>query len=521
VVNPHKSPHSAPKDHQPAPSSPTLDSNDVHSQNCETEPSPPAPPSIHTSIHSTVDRCLSQDRKKTIPITGFRSSPLREADEALPGPLDTTGFGDEPTQPAQHDQNDPNLANRSSNALSNDRNLNKHRQAVDDSSELSKSMQVWMIEPTISKAEDHNGYDIRWYKYILPLSLSEFKDESRDFRRHFWQKKKSLREQFANLSHQERHVLHYFLNEGKSGIPGDPVTITMKSIKFMKMRPAREPITRMPWRCIHVLIEDDAAVEDRHSTRDTDEWQRIHPRPPHRQMLEPFQPPRPRYDAQHHAQYLPHQQIQGHIPVAARHHSHEPQLGYPRHQHLLDHHPHHDLGDEIFPVEDFVPREEYYQVQLPPKPIEIEPRARMPTRLHQRSRARGRSLRRRSPSSDSLSSGSERSDRHQSGHGRRASVYSDDESFRDPTPERRVVVGRSPVSLRERPNRRQSHFSSGANFRSEGPEAPAPLSEDAGYMQSSELEDKTAEDPTSEELSAEASQRIIDDLLAKYTTIYS
>lgn len=100
-------------------------------------------------------------------------------------------------------------------------------------------------------------------------------------------------------------------------------------------------------------------------------------------------------------------------------------------------------------------------------------------------------------------------------------MYSDDESFRDPTPERRVVVGRSPVSLRERPNRRQSHFSSGANFRSEGPEAPAPLSEDAGYMQSSELEDKTAEDPTSEELSAEASQRIIDDLLAKYTTIYS
>ncbi len=358
MVNPHKSPHSAPKDHQPAPSSPTLDSNDVHSQNCETEPSPPAPPSIHTSIHSTVDRCLSQDRKKTIPITGFRSSPLREADEALPGPLDTTGFGDEPTQPAQHDQNDPNLANRSSNALSNDQNLNEHRQAVDDSSELSKSMQVWMIEPTISKAEDHNGYDIRWYKYILPLSLSEFKDESRDFRRHFWQKKKSLREQFANLSHQERHVLHYFLNEGKSGIPGDPVTITMKSIKFMKMRPAREPITRMPWRCIHVLIEDDAAVEDRHSTRDSDEWQRIHPRPPHRQMLEPFQPPRPRYDAQHHAQYLPHQQIQGHIPVAARHHSHEPQLGYPRHQHQLDHHPHHDLGDEIFPVEDFVPRED-------------------------------------------------------------------------------------------------------------------------------------------------------------------
>ena len=54
----------------------------------------------------------------------------------------------------------------------------------------------------------------------------------------------------------------------------------------------------------------------------------------------------------------------------------------------------------------------------------------------------------------------------------------------------------------------------------EVPEGPTSLSEEE-EMQNSGIEDETAEDPTSEELSAETSRRIIDDLLAKYTTIYS
>jgi len=378
VVNPHKNPHSAPKDHQPALSSPTLNSSDVHSQKCETEPPPPAPPSIQTTIHSTVDRCLSQDRKKKISTPISQSGPLREAHVAMPYPLSATGSGDKPTQSAQHDQNVQDLTNRSGGALSNDKNSSKHRQAVDNSSELSESKQVWMIEPIISKAEDHNGYDIWWERYLLPLSPSEFRDRSRDFRRSFWQKKKSVSEQFAKLSKQERYVLEYFLNKGKLGaLPGNTL---IKTIKLMKMQPAREPITGMPWRGIHVLVErTDTAMPASVVTH--------------------------RHELHAHAQ--------------------------PQHQSV--NRPYHDPGEENVRFEELVAQDHrlHQEIDLP-RILETEPRKRMLPHRLQRSGARGETQSRHDWSSDSLFSGNDVGDRHHSSRGGHPPESSDEDMFDEP-----------------------------------------------------------------------------------------
>jgi len=472
----HNNPHSAPKDNQRAPDLPTLDSSDIRGQDCATEPLPPTTPSTHTTIRSTVDPFASRNDKPTIPIPGFSSSPRREADEALLGPLDTTGFDDEPTQSAQHDQKDPNLVNRSRNALSNDQNPNKHRQAVDDSSKLSESMQVWIIEPIISKAEDHNGYDIWWERHLLPLSPSEFKLVSRDFRdfrRSFWQKKKTISEQFADLSKYERYVLEYFLNKGKLGaLPGNT---SIRSVKLMKMQPAREPITQMPWRGIHVLVERTDLM----------------------------------------------------VPSALKLHAHA------QPQHHVVNRPYHDPGEENAHFEELVAQDHrLHPGILPPRIMETKPRARMPPHRLQRSGARGRTQSRHDWSSDSLFSendvgdrysplcpaddgfgfqhaawgvptrsgsgfaGIDVGDRHQSGRGGHPPVCSDDDSFYSP------------------------HAKADLATVNEVPEDPTSLSEEE-EMQNSGIEDETAEDPMSEELSAETSRRIIDDLLAKYTTIYS
>lgn len=448
----HRDSPSAPEDNQRAPDSPKSDSSDVRGQDCATEPLPPAPPPAQNLFRSTVEQ-----KTQT---TGFRSGPLREANVGVPGPFDKTGFGDEPSRPAQHDQNDRNCLNSSGNALSDDQTSNKHRQNVNTSVELYKGMEVWSIEPTIRRAADHNGYDIEWVMQSLELSLSEFEVETRRFRRLFWQKKQSVSEQLANLSQHERYVLEYFLTEVHSDFPGK---CSVKSIKFVKMRPAKEPITRMPWRGIHVLVEVmDAAGKDRRSSYNS----------------------KPLFQSRPHGLFGVRQPRSGPFEFGGG----QPQSG--------------DLG-----FRDGQPQSGLFGAHQPQfRIIKPEPRAKMPSLLHVRPRREERDRIRFRPeweqaqsqhdlSPDSLSSGSDAGD----------------------------VPGRATSPIHSQLHRRRSHSSAGANARTEIPDAPAPLSEEAesGVLLSSDYGYVTSADPTSEEHAAEPSQRIIDELLAKYTTIYS
>jgi len=307
----------------------------------------------------------------------------------------------------------------------------------------------------------------------------------------------------------------------------------------MKMRPAREPITRMPWRCIHVLVETVPAMEDRSSTY-SDERQIFHSRPhnsferrrPHRVHDPPFSNvsmhneihPQPQYHHQpsidfHGRQYSyfkhPHHTTDDHTTD-----------DHTTDDHTTDDHTtdDHTTDDEIVSVEEFMSHTDHHdQVQLPPHIIEAEPRARIPPHPRQRSSARGRSHSQHSSKSNLRFSRSGSGDRPQSGHGRRVSAYSNNDIFQEVRRNRRVIVERSVPRREKRPSRRRTPFSTGTNIRTEVPKAPAPLSEDVRDMQDSkfENEEQSAGDPRSEGFSAEASQRVIDELLAKYTTILS
>lgn len=525
----HRESPSAPQDNQRAPKSPTLDSSDFRSQDGATEPLPPGPPLAHNLFHGTADRFASQNDVPTNPTTGFRSGPLREVDVGVPGRFSTTGFGDERTQPAQYDQNDRNFSNSSGSALSNDTNSNKHRQTVDISSELSKSMEVWSIEPMIRRAEDHNGYDIEWVMHCLQLSPSEFKDESRRFRRPFWQKKQSVREQFANLSQQERYVLERFQTEAYSDFPGH---FSMKNMKFVKMRPAKEPITRMPWRGIHVLVErTDAAVKDRRSAYYS---KPLFPSRPHRMfgggqpqsglfgvrqpqsrlfgvrqprsgLFGGGQPQSSRFGGgQPQSVHVPpdsNASMHNHIPYPGEHHR-IPSMNFQGPQYHPIIHPHNDRADEIRPGKGSVPRNiRHYERQRPSRIIETEPRTGMPSHLRLRREARDRTQSLHDLSSDSRSSGSDFGDRNIIHCMRHAPACSDGD-------------------MSERRKKMAELYT--VKSRTENADAPAPHSEEAEAeeMQNSDMVDEAGEAPTSEELAAEPSVRIIDELLAKYTTIY-
>lgn len=501
----------------------------------------------------------------TIPTTGFRSGV--KADISVPGPFKTTGLGDKPTRPAQYHQNDRNSLNRSGSALSDEQNSNRHQQTVDISVELSKGMEVWSIEPTIRRAADHNGYDIEWVMHSLELSPSEYKVESRGFRRPFWQKKQSVSKQLANLSQHERYVLEYFLTEVHSDFSGE---CSIKSIKFVKMRPAKEPITRMPWRGIHVLVEiSDAAGEDRRSSYNSNPPFQSRPHGFFR-VRQPRSRPFEFSGGQHQsggnafvANQAPfggfgagqrqsggsafgagqRQSLFGSAPPqsglfgAGQRQSlfgsgpqqsglfgggqsqslfgggqpqprlfgggHHQDIHSPRTNNALtDDKVRDDTIDEVMPVKHY----RSYERRRPLRIVETEPRMEMLSdlRLSPRKEERRRTLfehewertqSRHDLSLDSLSSGSDAGD----------------------------VPGRATPPIHSPFHRNQSYSLRPANTRTEIPDAPAPLSEEAesGELQSGEMGYDALEDPMSEEHAAEPSQRIIDELLAKYTTIYS
>lgn len=537
----HSDSPSAPQDNQRTPESPTLDSSIVRSQDGATEPLPPGSPLAHDLFHGTVDRFASRNDMPTNPKTSFRSGTPREANVGVPGPFNTTRFDDEPTRPVQYDQNDRSFSNSSGSALSNDQSSNKHRQAVDKSSEPSKSMEVWSIEPLIRRAEDHNGYDIEWVMHCLQLSPSEFEVESRGFRRPFWQKKQSIREQFANLSQQERYVIERFQTEAYSDFPGH---FTMKSMKFVKMRPAKEPITRMPWRGIHVLIErTDAAVKDRRSAYYSKPlfpsrpniafgagqppsglFHTSHPqsslfgvRKPQSGLFGESQPQSGLFGGGQpqsglfgggqpqsvHDPPVSNVSMRNHIPPPPRHYG-QPSVAFhgPQDHPLI--HRHNDTTDKIRPMKGSVPLDEqHYQRQAPSRIIETEPRTGMPSYLRQRKRAH-RTQRLDDLSLDVLSSLSSVGDRHQKRRGEHPQAFA---------------------------NLLRSAHVRTIDYPTEDGDAPGRLSKEAEaeeeeadedvLMRGNEMEDDTAEDPTSEKLAAEPSLRIIDELLAKYTTIYS
>lgn len=193
-------------------------------------------------------------------------------------------------------------------------------------------------------------------------------------------------------------------------------------------------------------------VKDRSSVH-SDEGDLIRPRPCQEmpEMWEHPQPhPRP-YDQRlqvedpRWAAHLQQQQMHGQIPPPPPHHGQQPQMGWRPPQEQLQYHPQHQ--DEIVRVEEFHPEHEHHQPQrLPPRIIEAQPRARMPSDVRARSRSHARGHSRGGSGGHSLFSDDSSRGSHR-GRRRGDSVFNDDDSFIEPrrtarrvtTTKRRVV----------------------------------------------------------------------------------